>query len=256
MAPDDANAIQPSRSRRGFMGALAAMREVKLWEGARFLMADVPLDRGEVKKILPWGMKPSEPPVATLFICNYPKTSFTVPYKESAVLIHVRTALGEGLHCCWMPVDDDTALIYGRELLGYPKKMADIVFQEEGDHISASVTRRGIKVLAMEGKRGAAHTSPPPVFNLKTFNVGGMGQLFAFNPVWLFKPTEVIHESYQAEVTLSLAESEFDPVARLVAGEPISGRMAVIDILGSNYMLPVGLAGIRMFRKAFNMRFR
>jgi len=237
--------------------SLKAMRdEVKLWENARFLMADVPLDRDEVKKILPWGMQPSDPPVATLFICNYPKTAFTVPYKESAVLIHVRTLLGEGLHCCWMPVDDDTALIYGRELLGYPKKMADIVFEEEGDHISASVTRRGIKVLSMEGKRGAAHNNPPPVFNIKTFNVGGMGQLFAINPVWLFKPTETIHESYEAEVSVSLAESEYDPIARLVAGEPIRGRMAVIDILRGSYMLPIGIAGVRMFRNAFSMRLR
>jgi acetoacetate decarboxylase len=230
--------------------------EGTLWEDAHFLLADVPLHRDAVKKILPLWMKPSDPPLATLFICDYRKTAFTVPYKESAVLIHVRTPLGEGYHCCWMPVDDDTALIYGRELLGYPKKMADIVFEEDGDNISASVTRRGIKVLSMEGKRGEAQINPPPIFNVKTFNVGGMGQFMAINPVWLFRPMEEIYESYEAEVTVSVEESEYDPISRLVAGDAIRGRMAVIDILGTPYMFPVGLTGFIWANRTFFMRYR
>jgi len=230
--------------------------EGRLWEDAHFLLADVPLHGDKVKKILPLGLKPSDPPLATLFICHYNKTGFTVPYKESAALIHVRTPLGEGYHCCWMPVDDDTALIYGRELLGYPKKMADIVFEEDGDQISASVTRRGVKVLSMEGKRGAAQSSPPPIFNVKTFNVGGMGQFMAINLVWLFRPIEEIHESYEAEVTVSVAESEYDPIAHMVAGDAINGRIAVIDILGAPYMFPVGCAGIFWANRTFFMRYR
>lgn len=230
--------------------------EGKLWENARFLMADVPLHRDEVKRILPRGLWPANPPVATIFICDYTRCGFTVPYKEAAVLIHVRTLLGKGLHCCWMTVDDDTALAYGRELLGYPKKMAQITFVEDGDLISASVTRRGVKVLSMQGRRGEPHSSPPPVFSVKTFNVGGPGQLFAVNPITLFRPREEVLESYEAEVTVSLAGSEYDPLAPLVAGDPVSGRMAVIDISGTHYFLPVGLAGLFWLNRTFSMRFR
>lgn len=230
--------------------------EGKLWEDAHFVLADVPLHAEAVKRILPLGLRPSDPPLATLFICDYKKTGFTVPYKESAVLIHVRSIFGEGYHCCWMPVDDDTAMIYGRELLGYPKKMADIVFEENENGVSASVTRRGVEVLTMEGKRGALQSSPPPIFDVKTFNVGGLGQFMAVNPVWLFRPTEVIHESYEAEVTITVAESEYDPIAGLIAGDAIRGRMAVIDILGAPYMLPVGLAGIPWSNRTFFMRYR
>lgn len=127
---------------------------LKLWENARFVMTDVPLDKQEAQKILPLGMNLTAPPMATVFVVNYQNTAFTVPYKEAAFLIHVRTPLGKGLHCCWMVVDDDTALILGRELLGYPKKMADIRFEEKGGDVKASVTRRGTRVLAMEAKRG------------------------------------------------------------------------------------------------------
>jgi acetoacetate decarboxylase len=230
--------------------------EGKLWEDAHFLLADVPLHRDAVKKILPMGLQPSDPPLATLFICDYKKTAFTVPYKESAVLIHVRSLFGEGYHCCWMPVNDDTAMIYGRELLGYPKKMADIVFEEDGDSINASVTRRGVKVLSMQGKRGATQSDPPPIFNVKTFNVGGLGQFMALNLIWLFRPTENIYESYEAEVSVTVAESEYDPIAQLVAGDAIRGRMAVIDIPGAPYLVPVGLTGIPWSNRTFFMRYR
>lgn len=233
-----------------------SFRKQNLWDNARFILADVPLGRAAANNILPLGMTVSDPPLGTLFIVDYTKTSFTVPYKEAALLIHVKTLLGSGVHCPWMVVDDDTALIYGRELLGYPKKMAEFVFEEGEDSIEASVTRRGVEVLRMAGKRGAPETSPPPVFNKKTFNAGGLGQFFSINPVWLFKPREIIHESFEADVEVTLGESEFDPIAGLVSGPPAGGRFVVMDIPGSAYNLPVGLAGLAFFANTFYMRFR
>jgi acetoacetate decarboxylase len=227
-----------------------------LWENARFILADVPMKATEAKRLLPLGMQLSDPPKATLFIVDYTKTGFTVPYKEAACLMHVKTPLGEGLHCCWMAVDDDTALIYGRELLGYPKKAAEIAHEENEDGISASVTRRGVEVLKMEGKRGEAQRSPAPVFDIKTFNVGGIGQMFAVNLIWMLRPEEVIHESFDAEVAVTLGESDLDPIASFLQPAPATGRIAASDILGSKYMVPVGLAGPRWFGKTFNMRYR
>jgi acetoacetate decarboxylase len=228
----------------------------KLWENARFILARVPLYSAQVKRILPLGMRPTDPAAGTLFIANYTKTSFTIPYKEAALLIDVCTPLGRGVHCCWMTVDDDTALIYGRELLGYPKKMAQFTFEETEKHISASVSRRGVKLLTMEAEKGERENSPAPVFDQKTFNVGAMGQFFALNPVWLLRPREVIHESYTAKVSMQLAESEYDPLATLISGPPVSGRMAVTDIPGSSYNLPVWFAGPIFFNRTFFMRFR
>ncbi len=229
---------------------------VKMWENARFVLADVPLDRREVKRILPWGMWPQDPPTATLFIANYTKTSFTVPYKEGALLIHVRTPLGSGLHCPWMIVDDDTALIYGRELLGYPKKSGQLTFKEAGDRITASISRRGVTVLKIEVERTRHESRPRPVFNLKTFNAGGPGQLFVIQPIWLFRPKETIHKSWSAKAKVTLGTSDYDPIARLVSGPPFNGRFVVMDILGSRYNIPVGIAGIRWFVNTFDMRFR
>jgi len=228
----------------------------KLWENSRFILADVPLKVGEARKILPWGIQPADPPRATLFVVDYKQPGFTVPYKEAAALLHVKTPLGEGLHCCWMVVDDDTALVLGREMLGYPKKAAVITYEEDDQGIKATVTRRGVEVLAMEGTRGASQVSPPPVFDIKTFNVGGIGQCFAVNPVWLIRPIEVIHDSYDAEVSVALGDSELDPLSSFLEPDAVKGRFAVTDILGSKYLFPVGVAGPKWFGNTYNMRFR
>ena len=112
--------------------------KIKLWEDTTFILADVPLNPEETKKILPLFMCLDKPHRATFFIARYARTAFTGTYNEAALLVHVRTPLGKGVYCPWMIVDDDTALIYGRELLGYPKKMADIPFDDDGKKITAS----------------------------------------------------------------------------------------------------------------------
>ncbi|MFH1137451.1 MAG: acetoacetate decarboxylase family protein [Pseudomonadota bacterium] len=234
----------------------AVKNGLKLWDGARFVLADVPVDPREARRILPWGMKLDDSALATLFIADYPKTAFTVPYREAAVLIHVRTPLGKGLHCCWMVVDDDTALILGREYLGYPKKLAVIEYEESAGGVQASASRRGAAVLSLNAVRGARQTDPPPIFDVKTFNAGGPGQFYLIQPIWLFRPREVIHESYEAEVAVSIAESEFDPIGRIASGRPVRGRLAVSDIVGSRYNVPVGLAGPQWVMNTYKMRFR
>jgi acetoacetate decarboxylase len=228
------------------------------WDNARFLLADLPLDKRAVKKILPLGMWTGPDPKATLFICHYPEVSYPLfPYHEAAMLVHVRTPLGRGLHCCWMIVDDDTALALGREMLGYPKKMGAFCFDEQEKEIRASVVRRGTRVMEMTARRGASQDPAPPVFNHKTFNTGALGQCVALNPVWMFRPREVIRESYEAVVQLTLEDSVFDPLARLAAGGPSNGRIVILNIPGdSPYMLPVGVAGPLVFNRTFNMRFR
>ncbi len=230
--------------------------KVKLWENCRWVLADVPLNKKETNRMLPLLMRVSDPPTATFFIVDYTKPAFTVPYREAAMLIHVKTPFGQGLHCCWMAVDDDTALIYGRELLGYPKKGAEFEFNETDEGIKASVTRRGVKVLEIEAMRGEKEEKTAPVLGYKTFNCGGPWQAPALNPIWLFKPNEVIHEACKADSTVALDDSELDPVARMVSGPLRRSRIAVTDILGSHYMLPVGIAGLKWFSNTFNMRFR
>jgi hypothetical protein len=144
---------------------------------------------------------------------SYPKTAFSVGYREAAVLVHVRTPFGRGRHCCWMVVDDDTTLILGRELLGYPKKLARIDYEESAEGVRAGVTRRGKAVLTLAARRGLRQPHPEPVFDCRTFNIGGIGQMFMLQPVWMFRPRESLHNSYDAQVSIAIADSEKENAA-------------------------------------------
>jgi len=248
---------------RGFWKQFKAMLavaglKVKLWEDTTFVLVDVPLNPAASHKILPLFMRLDRPERATLFIARYARTAFTAPYNEAALLMHVRTPLGRGVYCPWMIVNDDTAMIYGRELLGYPKKMAEIPFSDDSDQITASLSRRGVKVLSVRARRLQKEAYPAPVLERKTFNIGGMWQSFAFNPIWLFKPREIIHESYRATASLEIMPSDYDPIRDLISDfkNPLDARIAKTDILGTKMLWPVGITGLRVFGNAFNLRFR
>lgn len=174
------------------------------------------------------------------------------------MMVHVRTLLGRGIHCNWILVDNDVALIGGRDFLGYPKKLGELAFSENDGTINASVTRRGIKLMSVEARRNAPEDNPGPVFRHKNFNLGGPGQMLTMNPLLLFKPREVIHESFEAQAELILNDSVFDPIAGLVAGDPVSARIVRMDILlPPKYILPVGYTGgWKWYLNTFNMRFR
>ena len=232
--------------------------KVKLWEDTTFILVDVPLNPAQTKKILPLFMCLDKPHRATFFIAKYARTAFTGTYNEAALLVHVCTPLGKGVYCPWMIVNDDTALIYGRELLGYPKKMAEIPFNDDGKKITARLTRRGVEVISIQAERIKKEENPAPVLEIKTFNMGGMWQSFAYNPIWLFKPREAIHESYSAKAVLDIKHSDYDPIRDLIAGykNPMDDRIAKTDIFGSRMLWPVWFTGVRVFGNTFNLRFR
>jgi acetoacetate decarboxylase len=228
-----------------------------MWKDAELLLMDVPLNKELVKTILPCGLWPTEPAMGTLVLVNYPVFPYGVPYHEALLMIHVRSILGEGWHCAWILVDSDTALIPGRELLGYPKKMGDFYYTHKKDAISASVTRRGVKLFSVNAKRGGKEERPAPVFARKTFNVGGLGQMYIVSPLILFKVKEDIHESYKATVDLKMNYSKFDPIAEIISGPPVNARMVKMDIVDSDYYFMLWWTGGKnWFLNTFNMRNR
>ena len=86
-----------------------------------------------VERLLPPPLKPAALPIGAAFVANYPKTNFGVTYLESALFLLAQHNGEEGAYCLSMPVTNDIALILGREVFGYPKKMAEIGFEREGD---------------------------------------------------------------------------------------------------------------------------
>jgi acetoacetate decarboxylase len=105
-----------------------------------------------IKKLLPPPLKPAKHPVINAFIAEYPKTNFGINYKEGALFIFAEYGGITGIYCLAMPVDNDMALIAGRELFGYPKKMSTINFKRSDKEAEGWIERHGIKFFEVKVK--------------------------------------------------------------------------------------------------------
>ena len=112
-----------------------------MWINAHVLAVDCEVNEGVAASWLPGGLRLSKPGRATIFVADYPETTFSDPYHEAGVLLHVKLGFSEAVHCPWMLVDDDVALILGREYMGFPKKLGEICLSVEEDDVRATVDR-------------------------------------------------------------------------------------------------------------------
>lgn len=61
-----------------------------------------------------------------------------------------------------MPIDLEPAVAISRERFGEPKKLADIDFEREGDHVEARVTRQGVTFIEIVGDITETLPTPAP----------------------------------------------------------------------------------------------
>lgn len=103
-----------------------------------------------IERILPPPLEPIEIPLVSSFIAYYPKTNQGQPYYESALFIRSKYEGEYGNYFLAMHVDDDRAMIGGREICGFPKKMANISIKRDGNKINAFSERLGTRYIEVE----------------------------------------------------------------------------------------------------------
>jgi acetoacetate decarboxylase len=196
-----------------------------------------------VQKLLPKPLKPPQFPLATAFVGQWANTNFTYGYSESALFIRAEYNGEFGNYCLAMHLDGpgkDMGQIYGRELWGFPKKLANIHYKYEGNVITGWSERhdtRNIDLsIKLTGKSNAedidqklqlvdALNPDARAYNFKRF-LAPNGKSFDYKP-WL---TEVI-TLYRSEVievgeaNIKLKSSVHDPWA----------EVEIIRILGGIY---------------------
>jgi acetoacetate decarboxylase len=218
-----------------------------MFTDARFIAARVAIDPEAAADALPFGLRISKPAMATLFVASYPETSFGSVYNEAGLFLHARHLGRDVVHCPWMLVDDDVALIAGRELLGYPKKIGRIEIAIDGDRAVASVERRGAPILEMRATFGSTAADPPPMLGRPARNVWGALGL-ALPRLLSFTPVEEVLEAREAELSMTVHEARLDPIARFGFGRVeaayfyrvnIGGRMLPIPMLPVSPLFPI-----------------
>ncbi|MFX1408368.1 MAG: acetoacetate decarboxylase family protein [Promethearchaeota archaeon] len=193
-----------------------------------------------VKKMLPPPLKPVKHPVVQAFVANYPKTNFGVVYKESALFLFAEYDGIIGSYCLAMPVDNDMAMIGGREVFGYPKKMSKLFLKRDGDIVEGWVERHGIRYFGakatLNNKTNAKdalkilldlgldpNNPGSTTYNFKFFR-SPLYEGFDYNPRLIREEiTMQAKEFKMGEVEINLKSSEMDPwsdieIVRILGG--------------------------------------
>lgn len=228
-----------------------------MWRNATILAVDVGVDPRAASKWLPCGLRIASPCKATLFVADYPETSFGSVYREAAVLLHTRwLGLLACVHCPWMLVDDDVALILGRECLGYPKKMGSIALSVQGDRVTAQVERAGTRLLDMSGELGDMDQAPPSLLGQRTVNAWGLAGI-SLTKLLMFSPNEEILEARKVKLNIDVHGSDRDPLDQLKVGAVLEARLYRTHIgAGKVPPIPVGVLTPLFLIRNWPLRFR
>ena len=226
-----------------------------IFTDAVFLAAKVEIDADRAARWLPGGLRLARPATATLFIAHYPQTSFGSVYNEAGLFVDVRRRFRAAVHCPWMLVDDDIALILGRELLGYPKKLGTFAVSLDGDEVDASVERKGVKLLHLHGKVGRVVSDPPPMLARRVYNAWGPIGL-SLQKLLTFTPTEQILEAREVELTVQIRPAPLDPLHELGVGQVLEAHRYRVNIGGSGVPLPVRSLSPLYLLRSLTLRYR
>lgn len=143
------------------------------------------------------------------------------PFKEGGVVIPVKYKDTIGGTIAYMYVTSDAALCCGREIWGYPKKIADIAFEENGGEIKGNVNREGIDIISVSCKLNGKEIEMPklyPRFLVRIIpKVDGPG--IESKKVVLVEAESKDIQVRTGEAFLKLGHSSVDPIYKI---EPIN----------------------------------
>jgi acetoacetate decarboxylase len=205
-----------------------------------------------IKKILPPPLEPAERPLVMAFIADYEKTNQGQPYQESALFIRVKFKEEYGNYFLAMHVTDDRAMIGGREVFGFPKKMAAIKMERVDTKVHAWSERLGTRTIDVKANFSGKFNDPeagkiitalgilpsrkkPTVnFNFKHFPSADKTG-FDYNPLLIRQETLVKPKNFEmGEAEIVLGSSVHDPWGELEVVRPLGS----LFIYSDNIMQP------------------
>jgi acetoacetate decarboxylase len=201
-----------------------------------YLIINYRTDRDALRAVVPEPLEIIEPIVKYEFIRMPDSTGFG-DYTESGQVIPVRYAGMDGVYVHSMYLDDDAPILGGRELWGFPKKLAQPKISHEGEIVVGTLhygkalcamATMGYKHRALE-KDEVLKSLRKPNFVLKIIpHVDGTSRILELVRYYL----EDIHvkEAWSAPAELQLFRHVVADVARLPVLEVLSGQHLKADL--------------------------
>jgi acetoacetate decarboxylase len=149
---------------------------VRQFFGAQMLGAMFETRPEIVKRLLPPPLQPADSPGGLMFIANYPKTNLGPGYREAALFLKCKYQGEAGSYCLSMPIDSEEDRMHnGRDIFGFPKKMASIHLEKTGQEVHGWVERKGIRFVDI--KANLTNTLPEMPKLGPTFLFKGMPRI-------------------------------------------------------------------------------
>jgi acetoacetate decarboxylase len=169
-----------------------------------------------VRAVLPPPLEPAERPLASVGLSAFGASNCVGPFNGGAITVRCRYGDLEGQYCITMPMNTDTAVIYGRELYAEPKKLAAVTVEREGNRARATVARLGITTIALT----ADLTEPIPDGSSEVnnfyfkFTIRADGTGLDHDPLLVcVRTTSTVRNAMRGTGTITFAESRHDPVS-------------------------------------------
>ena len=218
---DEIKAIQAVYARPNFMAV-------------RSLTVLFETDPDALRALLPPPLEPTPEPLGSAWVGEIGNSNCVGPFMGAALFLRARYGDIVGNYCLTMPMSTDTALIFGRDLYGEPKKLARIVFEDRGEHIWGSAERYEIRFLRLRGRMegpGPTGRHETSTFHFK-FLPRPDGADFDHPPLLVHVTSEVnVQTARRGKGEVVLRDSHHDPVADV----PVSQVIDAIYTEGVSY---------------------
>jgi acetoacetate decarboxylase len=184
-----------------------------------------------VRRVLPPPLKPIDRPIVLAFISNYPNTNQGLSYHEGALMIRCEYNGEPGNYYLAMPVTDDRALLGGREIFGFPKKIANVHLERNGDEVYAYSERLGVKTIEIRAHLAESFNEPETPQLIKTLGLfpGRNQNTVNYNFKYFPAPNK---EGFDYDPWLVRQETAVRPKSMETANVEITLRSSVHDPWG------------------------
>jgi acetoacetate decarboxylase len=204
------------------------------YRGYRKLSAVCRADRAALAAALPAPLT-LESDLVEVFAMDVPDAGALGSYREGGVVVKASYGGRTGGHVLYEYVTSDDSMAAGREIWGYPKKLCEIDWVEDGQGgVSASVTRRGHEVIGMRFQDGGAdyrRLDLQPRFQVKRIPAAdGEG-----NDIDRVIRNELkggtVHQRRTGTASVRLGGPAQDPLGELGVSEVIGAEFIVADFI-------------------------
>jgi len=220
------------------MGLVRSLDEISQWEkhfskgfvlsDAVMIMAMFRTKPEVVEKVLPPPLEPDPASTGSAYVAEFHRTNFGVTYNEAALFISAQYKGEVGNYCLSMPVTNDMAMIGGREVYGFPKKIAETIHvKREGNKVTGVCIRKGIPIITIKvSLTGPAEPEaiPPtgPNYLFKHFQHPRLDK-FDYNPRLVKQYNQIDWGKIElGEGKLIIAKSDYDPIHEIPVEEVLT----------------------------------